>query len=228
MEDIKKPEEQPVEQPESVLAPAPEPAQPIKPHKTSHTIAAFVILILVAAAIGVGTWYYLTIGQKDSGGQSNLTWKETGSEETKDWKTYKNDKYKYSIKYPKNWVYKDYEQVGGSAMVAFADTEAGLPPEQSDAFAIIDISVISDKINESTLTQSPDKLKKESITVGKDIRGTKYTLLPGRENDMGGDMKEVIIELNESVDGKYLHLVNNGDKFSEIFEKILKTFKLEK
>lgn len=207
--------------------PAKETQEPEKLHKTSHTVAAFIILLIFCALVGGGTWWYLKSTQ-GAAIQSNLTWKAVAGEETKDWKTYKNEKNKYSIKYPKDWVYKDYSlKPEGSDSVGFAENQSKLAPEQSDGSSTVGISVSDTATNEATVSQHPDKVKKETITIGKDISATKYTLLPGRTNDMGGEVKYVFVEV-KLAGGKYAIIGNTNDVQVEIFEKMLKTFKLEK
>ena len=228
MEDIKKPEEQPKEEIES--APAEEAPKVEKPHKTSHTVAAFIILLIFCAVVGGGAWWYLG-SQSDAGNQANLTFKTGAStkadEETKDWKTYTSEKNKYSIKYPKDWVYKDYSlKPEGSDSVGFAENESKLAPEQSDGSSTVSVSVSDTATNEATVSQHPDKVKKETVTIGKDIEATKYTLLPGRTNDMAGDVKYVFVEV-KLANGKYAIIGNTGDAQVDIYEKMLKTFKLE-
>lgn len=145
-----------------------------------------------------------------------------GSEEaeTSDWKTYSSSKYGVSIKYPRNWVYKDYGQ-----MVAFADKTSNLPAEDSDQPAIISISTASQAITASSLSQCPNNAKKETITLSSDISAAKWTTLGNCAEDMFGDAKIITIEVKKS-SAKYIHIENFNDEQKSIFEKMLPTFKL--
>lgn len=232
MKNIKKSEVQLAQQPENISASTPELVQSAKIYKTSHTIAAFIILLLFCAMVGGGTWWYLREMRSDSGTQADLTFKTGAStkedEGTKDWKTFSSSEYGFSIKYPKDWVYKDYgKKPEGSKMVGFADKESNLAPEQSDGHSVVDIAMVEEAIKESSLTQHPDKLKKEEITIGNKISVIKWTLLPGRDNDFAGDSKLVMIEAKLE-NGKYAVITNTDDVKADIFERMLETFRFKK
>ncbi len=147
------------------------------------------------------------------------------TDETSDWKTFTSTDYGFSIKYPPNWVYKDYGKLPeGSKMVAFADKTSNLPAEQSDQPAIIGISIADQAISIGSLSLCPNNVKKENISIGSNISAIKWSTLGNCVDDMFGDAKIVTIEVKKS-NGGYIHIENFNNQQKSIFEKMLTTFK---
>lgn len=191
-------------------------------------------VVLAALAVGGTTWYVMDANQKKDAQQyekqiqeleeqKNQEKTETKeSNETANWKTFQGTG--FTIKYPSNWVFKDYSKLAeGSKMVGFADVIANLAPEQSDGHSVVDAAWGTDVYSEDDLTTSLDKLTKTTVKIG-NLNGNKYTLAAGRPNDMNGESKLVIYQIELS-DGSYLTITNTDDREKEIFEKMVLTVK---
>jgi hypothetical protein len=84
----------------------------IKKHHKLETIAAFAVLGVVAAAIGVGAWWYMTkLPSYDATPASKTISKKTetssATDETSDWKIYTNEVFDFTMKYPGTWTLAD-------------------------------------------------------------------------------------------------------------------------
>lgn len=208
------------------------------------SIIFVLILSLLSALISGIAVYYFSVGKyqvekknleeeldklKDSYEKlrvENEQLKALSKDETENWKTFSSKEYGYSIKYPSLWVYKDYGKLeGGSKMVTFAPDVSDLPPENSDQPAIISININNKPLSSFSLSQCPQNVKKESITIGEDISAIKWVVPAGCSEDMFGEFKITTIEIKKS-QNKFINIENFNDKELEIFEKMLKTFKL--
>jgi len=212
----------------------------VKKSRKRETIVAFVALVILTLLIGGGIYWYISSNQlsvdtknytiyKKKGGTENSSTSTTTTpgattktDATANWKVLTGT-CGFSIKYPDTWIYKDFGSTEGTN-VAFADKVANLPPEQSDASPIIGARCSSDDAS-NTMTNTPSKLVKETITID-GITAKKWTLLPGRPDDMAGDIKFVfvIIPLKNS---KFLWVDNTNDQHADIYAKMLNTIDLK-
>lgn len=213
-----------------------------KQRSFSPILIVLIFSIIAAVASGIAVYYY-TVGkaelakkEKDEELESlkkeNETLKveneqlkanEREVEQVESWKTYTSIKYNFSIKYPESWFYKD-DYSSKKDFIAFASEDSELPKPETDESAKIGIR-ISSPLKDKERTNSPDKLEKEKITIGEGIEATKVTLLPGRKDDLMGDLKIVTIEV-PIAGNKIISIENTDDYEVAIFEKMLKTFKL--
>lgn len=215
----------------------------LKNNRGIAPIAIMVIIGIVAAGVaGGGAWYFGDQQAKKQKADSDKKIEELekkidelekaskDSEESSDseisgWKTFSDEGYGFSIKYPGEWVYKDYGKLNeGSKSVAFADSTATLPKEQSDQPAIISVSIADKVIATGDLSQCSANVKKSTATVGSAITATKWSILGNCSEDMYNS-KSVIYEVKGS-NGKYINIDNYNDTEKTIFEKMLTTFKL--
>lgn len=206
-----------------------------KSHK-KETIIAFVVLVILALLTFGGIYWYLSSDQfsvdtknytnykKGSSGTNPTSSGSTKTDETAGWKTFTGS-CGYSIKYPTNWVYKDYSTLpNGAPVVAFADKTSSLPPEQSDALGIIGVRCSDEELADN-ITTDPSKIQKETVTVdGKTVK--KWTLLSGRTDDMYGDVKMVYVSV-PAKNGKYVWATLYSETFTDIFTKMVNTITIK-
>lgn len=81
-----------------------------KSHKV-ETIISFAVLGVIAAVLGVGAWWYLaripSYDVADSRSVISTKTDEGGTDETAGWKTYTNDTFDFTLKYPGTWTLAD-------------------------------------------------------------------------------------------------------------------------
>ena len=205
------------------------------------SILLVLIFCIITAVILGAVVYYYSIGktevykkQKDEELENlkkeNETFKVENEQLKADlkndinsWEIYTSTKYNFSVKYPMGWIYKDDYSLKKD-LVAFAFTESELPKTQTDEFAEISVRIVR-CLKDKERTNSPDKLKKEEITIGDEVKASKITLEAGREDDLAGDNKIVSIEVS-CENNKVISIENVDDWEKDIFEKMLQTFRL--
>jgi hypothetical protein len=75
--------------------------------KTKWIVLVIILLLVLAAGVGIYCW------------QSKYS-----VDETADWKTYTNEKYGFSLKYPTDWSYREEQEVvNADQAVSFTDAE---------------------------------------------------------------------------------------------------------
>jgi hypothetical protein len=142
-------------------------------------------------------------------------------DEFKDWEEYENNY--FSVKYLKNWSYKEYKSGQEYFMVAFGENESYFPAAESDQMIGMNISISDEDWLKSSYKES-DNVKIENENLG-NVFAKKYQLLPGRENDMYGDSKITYYVIEK--DGKYIIASNFEDYQFDIFNKMLETLELK-
>ncbi len=101
-------------------------------------ISAIAVIVGLALIVGVGLVYKEKIenmGQTVTVLKEPITTSENfiepKSELVTDWSTYTSNEYRYSIKYPENWHYKDYKGLTDSMLLSYvAFSDKMLPSEQ--------------------------------------------------------------------------------------------------
>lgn len=192
-------------------------------------ISLVVILIILGASTVFATWYFMDKKLKDQKAEydkkiSDIQEKikdDEQEEEDSNWLVYENDY--FSIKYLKDWEYKEYKSGQEYFMVAFGENKSYFPAEQSDQMIGININIS----NEDWLKTSYNESNNVKITdekIGK-FSATKYLLLPGRENDMYGESKITYYVIKSG--NKYLIISNIEDYKIDIFEEMLETIEIK-
>ncbi|MBM3282832.1 hypothetical protein FJY90_01135 [Candidatus Gottesmanbacteria bacterium] len=152
---------------------------------------------------------------------------QAAKDETANWKTYKNTKYGYSIKYPDGWEYLEVPNQTYQSMIDqtwFSDV--GWPPPQTGARApiIIDYSKENPEINYQP--EYYDNYKKENITVGDSLSAVKIS---GYNKE--GLMNETIVILPvEGKNYKFLSFLPSFEQeenknYNTVLNLMLSTFK---
>lgn len=211
--------------------------------KDKRGIAPIAIILITAVVsvlvAGGGAWYFGDQQAKKQKADSDKkiadlekkieelkkASEESDDSETSGWKTFSDEGYGFLIKYPGNWVYKDYGKINeGSKSVAFADSTATLPKEQTDQPAIISVSIADKAIAANDLSMCPTNVKKSTLTIGSGISAIKWTTLGTCSEDMY-NYKMTTYEVKQS-SGKYVNINNYNDTEKSVFEIMLTTFKL--
>lgn len=203
-----------------------------------------VLVIFASGVTFAATWYVLdksTAEQNEASDKlrvelqkqiDDLSKKVTVAAKTSDttdatdsWNSYTSTDYKYTVKYPKTWVYKDYADPK-FPYVAFADKNENLPASVNSGIQQIATRIVGLQMTKETLVSPEDlsKVTEEDVTVA-GVSAKKFTKLPGRKADAEPDTKMVFYQL-QLPSGKYLELSGIGDANITILENMIKTLKL--
>ena len=184
------------------------------------------LVILALVIVGGGGWYYYENYYKKPTPTPTVTpsTKEptttTTKDETADWKTYTNEKYGYSLKYPKDWEYKEnmHEGYEKGAIVGFRK-----PPTKDEGFYDIVIRV-ADAGNTLTIDEWLARNAKPSIVTSPTHKTIGVDKLPGVEfiESNMDEHKAVYLAHNKLV---MSFTIAKDSKYLSIFNKMLSTFK---
>lgn len=211
----------------------------------------FLVIVLIAGAAG-GVYYWQQQQAKKQAAElqsqiddlkaqvaaAEKKAKEAEStDDTKDWKTYENSSWKFSIKYPSNYVIfvpKDCPGAGSTKEVdngaSVGKTKEQLPICNADKMAQIDFSA---NAGPSTLqkdmadTNFYSNVQKSEITLN-GVKGYKYTYTNTGNGMATKGSKGIIIEF---VKGSVIYVATyyeDGSSYpndSSTFDKIVKTWK---
>lgn len=193
----------------------------------------FISLTVIITILGIiavsATWYFMDKKLKDQKLEydkkiSEIQEKIKDNEqedENSDWLLYENDY--FSIKYLKDWEYKEYKSGQEYFMVAFGENKSYFPAEQSDQMIGININISNEDWLNNSYKQS-DNIKVTEEKIGK-LSATKYLLLPGRDNDMYDESKITYYVIKSG--NKYLIISNFEDYQTDIFEEMLETIEIK-
>jgi len=214
------------QQPESLVQP--EPVLEI-PQVKNRSFFKAVLLMVLGLLIVAGTVYAGTrIGKKQITpskiiAEPTLKPVSPTPDPTADWKTYTNEKYSISFKYPFSWFVKDVtNEAPGNflqsiAFFANGTTNPSVGAEGSEGNELLNLIITNPLINTEPISQSKEqfinswgKIKKEKIVY--------IDNLPAAYNT---NLKSVVIWYNEKIQ----IFVNPYQDTKNIMDQILSTFK---
>ena len=185
------------------------------------TLILLVLIVLILAGIGAAGYYLIN----------------QDSQKYADWKTYENKVLGYEIKYPNDWIHREYPNT---------QTGAGFRPINSD-YEFININAMTgaemdynipfnDYVKEAAIKeiQGFEKLNSiEEISTATVIKGYKTTWIYSdmNSNDKNISLPITYFDYKKTVgDFKYMTIqVSLGDKeYEEIYEQMLSTLKIIK
>ncbi len=222
----------------------PLPTEPVPPETPAKSVpccsprAKILLLALGAIALviitSLGT-YYITLQSKApvSSPVPLVQATPTPFNETANWKTYTNDRYGFSFKYPTSWGLKEYfNNLGVSDSMIISGQDVKL----KDGFMVNKIAVVIVKKGESTISDSVfvDSCKssgKNCIEKNIQIDGTPaierdyFSTTPSGINKTQ-KLRAITIKLNDlTIFITQERYVENESVFLEPFNQILSTFK---
>ena len=190
-------------------------------NQKGSTLILLILIVLILAGVGAASYYLIN----------------QDSQKYADWKTYENKVLGYEIKYPNDWIHREYPNT---------QTGAGFRPINSD-YESININAIvgaemdynipfNDYVKEAAIKeiQGFEKLNSiEEISTAIGIKGYKTTWIYSdmNNNDKNISLPITYFDYKKTVgDYKYMTIqVSLGDKeYEEIYEQMLSTFKLIK
>ncbi len=177
--------------------------------KKKEGLIKWLLIALVAVILaGGGFFYYIYIYKK---GQPTTT-TTSSTDETSTWKTYKNNTYGYSLKYPEGWQVDEKD----AADIKFSkkSKDATLGTDQKILFEVKSKSEENTKLSDWV----KDELKNTPYTFNDSLLGGKVAVTITNSSDQ----TQQIFLLADNT--KYQLLQAEGTK--EDFNKIAKTFKL--
>lgn len=206
---------------DNVPIPENNPTQQKHPHKHAFIITLTFLLVLTGV---FGVWYFSNpLPEEESNGSTLLT-----TSKFADWKTYKNEKYGFEIKYPvDHTLYSSVNTQNESLIpadsqsnkVAITENEKALFCCEPTTFSLL---VVDEKITprewiDKNYTKYTSQKEIKSI---KDIKfaGTNAVELVGGGN-LGSTYKLLVMSRNG-----YLLIINQNNK-SEFLDEIISTFK---
>ena len=170
-------------------------------------------------------WYNVDFEGKNGWVSKEFTTleEEAKPEETSDWLAFTSDAYGFSVKYPRDWSYKDYGMSqGGESLgfVAFSFSE--LPasiPQGTPLFVPIEIKLSTKNLNE--LKAPYDGLAQKTVTEVdiSGIKGIKYVYADAADST---EKTKIFFSYN----GKSYTIAENGG-YGEDLDRFLKTLVLK-
>lgn len=186
--------------------------------KNNSGFAPVLFLVLLLAVLGGIGGYYLW---QQKGSVKVLPTPTSTADPTASWKTYTNEKYKFSIKYPQDWKYLEvpnqtYQTENNQ--VWFNPQTDNWPPAQTDARSSLIFSMTS--------TDPSTNWKPENFI---DYKETTYNLGNVLATEISGQNKEGLF--NETIIfgkiGKdYITVLFGSRTIESVHDQILSTFKL--
>jgi hypothetical protein len=196
----------------------------------SKTWVIVIILILVGG--GIFTWQYFETPKEEVEPEKKVS-EESVTDETVNWKTYRNEEYRFEIKYPRDWGCTKLGLPNDSTVLApqnvIMKIEKSLKDIESDKTLTIMLSVYEKILFERGIlpyrgkTSEQIRITSSDINVG-GINGVYY--VSEYLQDKGSYIKgEKTATVDLPINGNYfsLHLFNY--QYSDTFGKMLSTFR---
>jgi hypothetical protein len=208
---------------------------------TSKITAAIVFVTLPFIAFFLGIQYQTIITRNPSGNLTPSSSKSSAENQTSDWKTYVNNEFKYSVKYPSNWVARDItnesvatglDSTGNNTFEPLNEVYKRVMKENVDSIS----SFIDSNDEEKILPKKPGEFYIGGIILHVEENG-KLDLTKGEKIKVSGvDAVSVqsfnprlevnTIKVSFEKDGNVFTLSNSFTGYgSEYFDQILSTFK---
>lgn len=200
-------------------------------NKASAVVAA-IIIVVVLAMIGGATWYVVSKKQSSS--------PPTTEDQFKDWKTYTNNRYSYSIKYPNNWFVmsdnseKDFSKRGEDQLLIGGDTTWSnynkwdyTPGNKPSDMKSISLMIFKNK-NQSWLCKNSDAYditENKQLTNDNGITYTRCAYKIKQGYELGGTSVVQIGILNSN---DYLYFFATLFENRDVLDKMVSTFKFTK
>src|SRR3989344_1893406 len=194
-------------QPVQKQNPVQTPTGPVK--RNFHWIYIFIgvfTLLIISAVFYLGR---LSSGQPQQISVSPTPQISKPADETSNWKTYENTKYGYSIKYPSEWLAKEFGPIDSKTL-----SFIGLGIAVSDPIKASMIIQVTLRSYEEQLQIGPEKTT--PITVG-GLVGVRKT--EGSSNPDAGNNINVVLPAKNTI------VLAINEKYSKTFDQILSTFK---
>ncbi len=227
------PENQPAPVP---LVPAPEittpaatpPSQPANPHGKNWKKLILIGLVLVILIIGGGT--FVLSQQETNTPETKIIAQPTAGQPTTipdptaDWKTYINEKYQYSLKYPPQWEIQNEKSLQ-SENIYFYTKSAQNPNYNAYFFITVDQNVKNFTPNKEWYMEWANQIP-AGISIDKiKFEGTVFHGYPA----LKVDSDELFFAKGNSVFRIALAVPNGDEEYKEgvksVFDQILQTFK---
>jgi len=172
-----------------------------RPKANSFLIILLSILLLISCVIA-GFFAYGDWRLNNQLTRTSTVSKELTSDQSKNWKTYTNEKYKYSVRYPENWFLRDISD--GSQLEIYYQPDKTKPVGEI-LFGSVDERLYIDA----------SKVANEEIVIGKSIAKC-----------LTDDTTKIWCYLNN--DNEYLSILiikEKDEEYNKTLDQILSTFK---
>jgi len=194
-----------------------------------------IILLILAVLVGGGILGYIKFFKKEIISVTQIKKPEKVlKDETANWKTYRNEEYGFEIKYPKDWDWTIIKEVRNYPIMfgpedIIAKVRESLQNIENDKDLTLWITVYDRMLFERGILPYREKstgyIKVTSSEINvSGAKGMHYTteFLEDKGNYKKGE-KTITVDL--PLDGNYLSLYLFDCQYSDIFEKILSTFR---
>jgi len=199
--------------------------------------------IIVAAAVvllfgGALSWaYYNEPNDYDYSNGGTLARQKTEVDETADWKTYTNDTYGYSGKYPKDWTFDDKTNASSKIAIIYSPTVAAQKKEIQDKnlavggpIAEVTIYYYQSAKDLDGSTQKKYSTLSDAVNDSNFVSSVKETILDGVkafEGIQSGmyNSYTVLAENNSHIYQIAFNNIDNKDQLTTTLKNILATFK---
>lgn len=210
------------------------------------------ILLIIIAVIAVSLFVYMRMGSRTEIIPSNVTDNKASSslqssekDTTVDWKTYRNDKYGFEVKYPTSWKMQEYEFRNDGNVVNGTIVDVGFDPLyviSQTSFETMDMPVgliqIGLRENQSNSIAKENYENLKTVEISKGVNAKILETKTGEDGPNPAYYNTHTLKYylgNKTVFGDFLdfdiiitYVSGSGDQYLNIFDEILSTFKFIK